>query len=158
MKTEIVKIEANNLMELLETIMSGKFDEQLKETPSKKENPVKLSTSYTPYIESIASRLRCNPKKVANIISTLWEIYPIAAFSVLLREIAITLDKNYEDHISNCKEFYIISPMDGRIHKACRANVKNFRNFAAFRTLEDAKIACRILKEDLKDMFKFCGK
>lgn len=74
--------------------------------------------------------------------------------SMLLREVAIELDKKYEDHINNCKELYIISSMDGRIHKVPRAYIKNFRNFAAFRTKEDAKTACRILRSELKEMFK----
>ena len=44
--------------------------------------------------------------------------------------------------------------LDGRITKANKAYIKNYRNFAAFRTIEDAKIACRIVKPILKEMFK----
>ena len=44
--------------------------------------------------------------------------------------------------------------LDGRITKANKAYIKNYRNFAAFRTIEDAKIACRIVKPILTEMFK----
>ena len=105
------------------------------------------------YISSLASKLGWKPKKMVGYLENLWEIYPVAAFSLILREIAIELDKKYKDHINNCEELYIISTMDGRIHKVPRAYATNLRNFAAFRTEEDAKIACKILKSDLKDMF-----
>ena len=105
------------------------------------------------YISSLAAKLGWKPEKMAGYLENLWEIYPVAAFSLILREIAIELDKKYKDHINNCEELYIISTMDGRIHKVPRAYATNLRNFAAFRTEEDAKIACKILKSDLKDMF-----
>lgn len=105
------------------------------------------------YIESLAKKMRWKPEKMRGYLNTLWEINPSAAFSVLLKEIAIELDKKYKDHISNCKEFFIISTADGRIHKTLKAYIKNFRNFAAFRTEEDARIACRILRLELKEMF-----
>ena len=76
---------------------------------------------------------------------------------MVLREIAIELDKKYEDHIENSPEIYVISMLDGKIAKANKAHIKNYRNFAAFRTIEDAKIACRIVKPILKEMFKNKG-
>lgn len=116
------------------------------------ENSVPMCVGY--YIASLAKKAGWKPKKMAGCLQNLWNINPSVAFSMLLREVAIELDKKYEDHINNCEELFIISPMDGRIHKVPRAYIKNFRNFAAFRTEEDAKIACRILRDDLKEMFK----
>ena len=84
-------------------------------------------------------------------------ILPAAAFSMVLREIAVELDKKYEDHIENSPEIYVISMLDGRITKANKAHIKNYRNFSAFRTIEDARIACRIVKPILKEMFKIKG-
>lgn len=114
----------------------------------------KVPMSVGHYITTLAEKMGWKPKKMAGFLENLWNINPSAAFSVLLREVAIELDKKYEDHIDKCKELFIISTMDGRIHKTPRAHIKNFRNFAAFRTEEDAKLACKILREDLKDMFK----
>ena len=46
---------------------------------------------------------------------------------------------------------------DGRITKANKAHIKNYRNFAAFRTVEDAKTACSIVRDILKELFKNNG-
>ena len=106
------------------------------------------------YIEKIAARLGWKPEKVYNYLNSVGSILPAAAFSMVLREIAVELDKKYEDHVENSPEIYVISMLDGRITKANKAYIKNYRNFAAFRTIEDAKIACRIVKPILKEMFK----
>ena len=106
------------------------------------------------YIEKIAVRLGWKPEKVYNYLNSVDSILPTAAFSMVLREVAIELDKKYEDHIENSPEIYIISMLDGRITKANKAHIKNYRNFAAFRSVSDAKIACRIVKSILKEMFK----
>ena len=116
------------------------------------ETPVPMCVGY--YIASLAKKAGWKPEKMANYLQNLLNISPSATFSILLKEVAIELDKKYEDHINNCEELFIISSMDGRIHKVPRAYIKNFRNFAAFRTEEDAKIACRILRDVLKEMFK----
>lgn len=118
------------------------------------ESPVSVPMHVGYYIVNLAKKVGWRPEKMVGYLQSLWNINPSAAFSVLLREVAIELDKRYEDHINNCEEVFIISSMDGRIHKVHKAHIKNFRNFAAFRTEEDAKIACRILREDLKEMFK----
>lgn len=109
------------------------------------------------YIEKIAARPGWKPEKAYNYLNSVDSIFPAAAFSMVLREIAIELDKKYEDHIENSPEIYVISMLDGRITKANKAHIKNYRNFAAFRTIEDAKIACRIVKPILKEMFKSKG-
>ena len=109
------------------------------------------------YIEKIVARLGWKPEKVYNYLNSVDSILPTATFSIVLREIAIELDKKYEDHIENSPEIYVISILDGRITKANKAHIKNYRNFAAFRTIEDAKIACRIVKPILKEMFKSKG-
>lgn len=120
---------------------------------AKGETPIDMNF----YIEKIAARLNWKSEKIYNYLNTVDSILPVAAFSMVLREIAIELDKKYEDHIENSPEIYVISMLDGRITKANKAHIKNYRNFAAFRTIEDAKIACRIVKPLLKEMFKSKG-
>lgn len=106
------------------------------------------------YIEKLAKKLNWKIEKVYNYLNTICSVYPAAAFSMILREVAIELDKNYEDHIENSPEIYVISMFDGRITKANKANIKNYRNFAAFRSISDAKFACSIVKDILKELFK----
>lgn len=118
-------------------------------------NEVPMDINF--YIEKIAARLGWKPEKVYNYLNNIDSILPAAAFSMVLREIAVELDKRYEDHIENSPEIYVISMLDGRITKANKAHIKNYRNFAAFRTIEDARIACRIVKPILKEMFKIKG-
>ena len=116
------------------------------------ETEVPMELEY--YIQKIAERLGWKIEKVYNYLNSVDAILPAAAFSMVLREVAIELDKKYEDHIEKSPEIYVISMLDGRITKANKAHIKNYRNFAAFRSVDDAKIACRITKDILKEMFK----
>lgn len=116
------------------------------------ESEVPMELDY--YIQKIAEKLGWKMEKVYNYLNSVDSILPAAAFSMVLREVAIELDKKYEDHIEKSPEIYVISMLDGRITKANKAYIKNYRNFAAFRTIEDAKIACRITRDILKEMFK----
>lgn len=116
------------------------------------ESEVPMELEY--YIQKIAEKLGWKIEKVYNYLNSVDTILPAAAFSIVLREVAIELDKKYEDHIEKSPEIYVISMLDGRITKANKAHIKNYRNFAAFRTIEDAKIACRITRDILKEMFK----
>lgn len=106
------------------------------------------------YVEKIAKRLGWKVDKAFNYLNNVDAIMPAAALSMVLREVAIELDKKYEDHIEKSSEIYVISMLDGRITKANKAHIKNYRNFAAFRSVSDAKIACSIVRDILKEMFK----
>ena len=116
------------------------------------ETEVPMELKY--YIQKIAEKHGWKIEKTYNYLNSVDAILPAAAFSMVLREIAIELDKKYEDHIEKSPEIYVISMLDGRITKANKSHIKNYRNFAAFRTIEDAKIACGITRDILKEMFK----
>lgn len=120
--------------------------------PTKSVVEVPMELEY--YIQKIAEKLGWKIEKVYNYLNSVDTILPVAAFSMVLREIAIELDKKYEDHIEKSPEIYVISMFDGRIAKANKAHIKNYRNFAAFRSISDAKIACKITRDILKEMFK----
>ena len=106
------------------------------------------------YVEKLAKKLNWKVEKMYNYLNTIDSVYPAAAFSMILREVAIELDKKYEDHIEKSPEIYVVSLLDGRITEANKAHIKNYRNFAAFRSVEDAKTACSIVREILKELFK----
>lgn len=116
------------------------------------ESEVPMELDY--YIQKIAEKLGWKMKKVYNYLNSVDSILPAAAFSMVLREVAIELDKKYEDYIEKSPEIYVISMLNGRITKTDKAYIKNYKNFAAFRSISDAKIACKITKDILKDMFK----
>lgn len=113
----------------------------------------KVPMFLTYYVEKIAERKGWDIVDTYKYLSTTYQMLPAAAFSILLREIAVELDKKYEDHIENSSEIWVVSLFDGRITKANKASIKSYNNFAAFRSLEDARIACRISKIYLKNMF-----
>lgn len=120
-------------------------------TPSPSKNSVPTVSAV---IERLANRLGWKPQKVEGYLNGVAEIMPMAAFSIVLREVAIMLDEKYPDHIDKSEKIYCISPLDGRVHEVCKGYIKNYRNFAAFRSIDDAKLACSILRESLKEMFK----
>ena len=111
------------------------------------------------YIKHLADRIHWNVENLRKYLSNLYTIYPAAGFSIMLREIAIVLDEKYDNHIENSKEIYVISCLNGEISKVKDLNkIKNFKNFAAFRSLEDAITAKRILEEPMKQLFRRNGK
>lgn len=147
---EEVTVDKKILSELLEAGVIKAVEGK----PEIKENAPTVPMELEYYIGKIANRLGWKIDKVYNYLNSIDSIMPAAAFSMVLREIAIELDQKYKDHIENSPEIYVISTFDGRITKANKAHIRNYRNFAAFRSIEDARIACRIVKPLLKDMFK----
>lgn len=104
-------------------------------------------------IESLAKKTKWKEDVLSNILNTLHLVNPWAATQMVLREIAIELDKQYDDHINKSEKIYAISPQDGRIHEINKKTVKNYKAFPAFRSIEDAKIACSLIREHLKSIF-----
>ena len=151
-------IVAQNIVvtkDLLPKLLEAGIVTTTKPAKSVVETEVPMELEY--YIQKIADKLGWKIEKVYNYLNSVDAILPAAAFSMVLREIAIELDKKYEDHIEKSPEIYVISMLDGRITKANKAHIKNYRNFAAFRTIEDAKIACTLTRDILKEMFKNNG-
>lgn len=106
------------------------------------------------YFDHLAERIGWKPENLDKYLTNLIDIYPAAACSILLREVAIVLDEKYPDHIERSKEIWTISMTDGEIKKVKDLNrIKNFRNFAAFRTLDDARAAKHIMKPFMKQMY-----
>lgn len=115
-----------------------------------KEKPFNLETA----ISHLANRLDLKYKDICKVLNQVEVINKAALFSILLKECALILDEKYPDHISNSQEIFIISTFDGKISKVPRHRIKTFEHFAAFRTLEDARAACRVLRPWLKEMFR----
>ena len=106
-------------------------------------------------IQHLANRIGWNKENLERYFNNLYKISPAAAFEIVLKEVAILLDEKYPNHISNSKEIWVINKVNGEIQKLKDlSKIKSFQHFAAFRSLEDAKIACRITRDILKEMFK----
>ena len=106
-------------------------------------------------IQHLANRIGWNKENLEKYLSNLYKISLAAAFEIVLKEVAILLDEKYPDHINNSNEIWVINKVSGGVQKLKDlSKIKSFQHFAAFRSLEDAKIACRITRDLLKEMFK----
>lgn len=112
------------------------------------------NTDIEYYIEKFADRNKWLYQDAVDWLEELEEVNPALALSVILKEIAIELDKKYNDHIENSNAVYFISLFDGRIYRATKEQIKNYKYFATFRTKEDAKFAYGIVKDSFKEMFE----
>ena len=122
----------------------------LVEGKSKTEIPTDLNY----YIKKLAKKKGCSQIIMNEYLEFIMNINKSCIFSILLREIALTIDEQYADHINESEEIYGISLSNCKIIKLNKKNIRNYKNFAAFRSIEDANIACDILKNLIKKMFK----
>jgi hypothetical protein len=78
-----------------------------------------------------------------------------ARFSVMLRALAVLIDRKYPDHINNADvdKYFTIDMTNGRVCEVPKGKIKNFRNFAAFRNIDDIKIATKILRPLIKELW-----
>lgn len=109
-----------------------------------------------PYYEAkIAERNRVSPEFINNTLAALWAIHPASVISILLRAIAMEMDNNYPDHISDAEEIWSVDDLDGEIFLVDKSLYKNinYRNLPAFRCEDDAKGACIILKPLFKSLY-----
>lgn len=124
----------------------------IKEVPAVNVLPEeKMNIEY--YINNIANRLGLPFVSTSNILSEIERMFPTTFFNIILKEIAVEIDKNYPDHIQESPEIFVVSSLNGRITKANKAVIKSYNNFAAFRSIEDARVACRIMRKYIKKLF-----
>lgn len=105
------------------------------------------------YVSKLEKQLGQEPGFLAMLQKATWRIAPASVSDLLLMFIAKYLDEQYPDHIRESKELFGVD-VDGRIVRLSPKEIKTFRTFAAFRSLDDARIACRILKPLKKKIFK----
>lgn len=152
-KVKVVKLENLDLGEVFKHFMS-----MLNEPYSDLTPHCYNEDSIDFFIARIAKKQGWKFEKTEGWIKSIWNFYPASAFNILAREVAIYMDEKYEDHIEESDKIFVISLLDGRIQEICKAHIKNYKNFAAFRSKEDAKIACSILRTFLKYMFSSSAK
>lgn len=150
----LVPFEKANLPRDLKQFISKKLNALLGEDPSYQTQEHHVPTDMGFYIEQIAKRNNLQPGHVGDLLNAMLTIQPGAALSVLYRAIAMHIDLKYpHNHISEVENLYIISNMDGRIYPFKNNGRFNFRNFAAFRSMEDAKLARKIVGPLLREFY-----
>lgn len=159
MEVKVVKFKGSNIDELIEEIVNHINNELSSEEPKNEEVKIdKEAIIYNKAMEKLSKKWNCSPEQCAKFLDKISAASEINALSILLRYIAITLDEQYEDHIKNSPEHYIVSATDGTIKIIDKKQVKSYNTISIFRTLEDARLACRILRPILKSIFKNNGK
>lgn len=95
------------------------------------------------------------PDAVETIIELLNTLPDYIKFEMMLRAAAVLIDRKYPDHINNAKvdKYFTINMTDGKVCEVPKKSIKNFRNFAAFRTLDDIKIATKLLRPLMKHIW-----
>ena len=105
-------------------------------------------------VQHLANRIGWNIENLGKYFNNLYKISPAAVFEIILKEVAILLDEQHPGHISNSKEIWVINKVNGEIQKLKDlSKIKSFQHFAAFRSLEDALVAKRVMAPALKDLY-----
>ena len=143
------------LIKLMTRFILEKEKENENEITKKIEKPKSIKKNLSFYINKLASRFDTPTPNILNWLTTIYKVSKISFLNIILREIAIDLDEKYDGHIENSKDIYVISSFNGKVYKINKKVVRNYRNFSAFRTLEDANFAIEIVKLFLKEMFKY---
>lgn len=106
---------------------------------------VPLDLDIMDLIEHLAKRINWKTENLKKYMENLFTINPVAVYQILLKEGAIILDNKYDGHISEVKNVYAVSILDGEIFELEQIGCGNYTNVALFRTPSDAAIAKRAL-------------
>ena len=111
--------------------------------------------TFDEVVASVSTWLMGTPyaKDTAEEFLTIMPDY--AEFSVILRTLAILIDRKYPDHINNANidKYFTIDMTNGKVCEVPKGKIKNFKNFAAFRSIDDIKIATKILRPFIKELW-----
>lgn len=148
----IVEITEENRNELIKHGVVKEVPQELEKSKNESKKTF-VNLDLNTVVEKICKATGWKPLKAANILDKITDINSAVILSLSLKIIAVEMDKKYKDHISKSPEIFVFSLFDGKIHKADKSKIKNYRNFAAFRTLEDAQFACNIFRDQINEMF-----
>lgn len=105
------------------------------------------------YIKLLADKHNWKKNEMDSFLGKVYTINPGAAISIMLKEIAIILDKRYSNHIKYSPQIYAFSMSSGKVIQLDKTNIKTFKSFAAFRTKEDAKFAIKVIDGLIPEIF-----
>ena len=105
-------------------------------------------------VQHLANRIGWSRENLERYFNNLYKISPAAVFEIVLKEVAILLDEKYPDHINNSEEIWTINKVNGEAQKLKDlSKIKSFQHFAAFRSLEDALVAKKVMAPVLEDLY-----
>ena len=115
-------------------------------TTKKQENSDKELISMVSYLDYVldyvANRIGASRVEAVKYLYSLEKINPLAVLTVYLKRISYRFNKKYDNTpIRELPKIYIISVYDGKVKAICPKDIKNLKNFAWFRSKEDAEFA-----------------
>ena len=117
-------------------------------------NEVNMNIEH--YVKILISKLEAQGLSKTNAMKSLQAIYNTnksAYFALVLKEVAIELDKSYSNHISKSKMLFTISAATGKPYYIEPNFLKSTNTVALFRSEVDAIVACKILSSLKKEVF-----
>ena len=118
-------------------------------------NPHGISLSVKFYVAKLAKKMNLKFEVCEAMLGNIASYSPITVLSLLAKQISLELDQHYEGHIRNAEHVFVLSTVNGTITEIpseARADT-NYRNFVAFRSLEDANLAYSILSHLYNEAF-----
>lgn len=111
--------------------------------------------SYLDYVlDYVANRIGASRVEAVKYLYSLEKINPLAVLTVYLKRISYKLNKKYNNTpIRELPKIYIISVYDGKVKAICPKDIKNLKNFAWFRSKEDAEFARQCVINLIEKMF-----
>lgn len=127
-------------------------------TTKKQENSDKELVSMISYLDYVldyvANRIGASRVEAVEYLYSLEKINPLAVLTVYLKRISYRLNKKYNNTpIRELSKIYIISVYDGKVKAICPKDIKNLKNFAWFRSKEDAEFARQCVINLIEKMF-----
>ena len=118
-------------------------------------NPHGISLSVKYYVAKLAKKMNLKFEVCEAMLGNIASYSPITVLSLLAKQISLELDQHYDGHIRDAEHIFVLSTVDGTITEIPdKARVEtNYRNFAAFRSLEDANLAYSILSHLYNEAF-----
>ena len=116
--------------------------------------PSLVPTDIEYYIHKLAKKLNISMDECRNMLNNLTPYTPATVFSLLVKQIALELDAQYEGHICKSPTLYGINLCNGDIFRFQIKKEDTISHIAAFRTIDDAVFAIGILKDLYTAMFK----
>ena len=120
--------------------------------------PMDIAFYHAILVEKMCQSGGLNTTTAEKALKAIKTFNKVSYFSLLLKEIAIELDKAYENHISKSTKLFTISARDGKPYELQTGVLKNTNTVSLFRSKVDAIIACKIIASLKKEIFSVRGK
>lgn len=100
-------------------------------------------------LQKLADKANMSILDMDNFIYNLNKMNSWAAFILLLKQVAIIMDKKYPDHIMNANKLFYVSSTNLKVEELPDKAIINPNHVSLFRTIEEAKKAIVEISEYL---------